>query len=394
MGGRRYQGEGMAEIFVRITGRDPLLFRDGRPFADELGALSARTLRMPHPGTLAGFLRTRLGNLLGWQWNSDDAARARRISVAGPLLSCDRRVLFPAPADAVVHKGAGSSAVAVMTLRPAAPPPGAGCDIPDGLLPLQVTEDQKPEPGYLYWPADPMLAWLASSTGDGVRVPEPLAGPEVEARTHVAVDHARGTIREGRLFTTEGLAFGTSDRNKGFDYLEWSLLARVTGRDVGGFHGLAPFGGEGRLAYVESAEPQSWPQASPTLAERLQGGTRVRMVLATPACFAYGWKPGWLDAMLTGAPPSAPGVRLQLVSAAVPRRAAVSGWDYETKRPKAVRWLVPAGAVYFFTVVGGDPATLARSAWLESVCDDEQDRSDGYGLAVWGVWAPADGGRT
>jgi CRISPR-associated protein Cmr3 len=27
-----------------------------------------------------------------------------------------------------------------------------------------------------------------------------------------------------------------------------------------------------------------------------------------------------------------------------------------------------------------------EDAWLRSVCDDEQDRIDGFGMSVWGIW--------
>jgi CRISPR-associated protein Cmr3 len=41
--------------------------------------------------------------------------------------------------------------------------------------------------------------------------------------------------------------------------------------------------------------------------------------------------------------------------------------------------------MYFFEVTSGDPAVLSE-CWLESVADEEQDRRDGFGLAVWGIW--------
>jgi CRISPR-associated protein Cmr3 len=307
------------------------------------------------------------------------------------LLVRDERVLFPAPADAVVYRR--DAAYVVTALRPYSPRPGEGCDLPDGLRPLRVTEDIKPEPGYVYWPAETVFAWLASPTGDRVPVPERIAGPEIDERVHVALDDARGTSLEGHLFTTEGLTFGSVDRSQGFGCIEWSLLARIRGQEARDLHGLQPFGGEGRLAYVESAEPGRWPQVSAEIVERLWGAGRVRMALATPARFTLGWRPGWLDAAFLGTPPGVPGIRLRLVAAAVPRKIGVSGWDYEQKQPKAARWLVPAGAVYFFEVVEGDPVMLVRSAWLESVCDEEQDRRDGYGLVLWGIWAPEGGER-
>lgn len=66
----------------------------------------------------------------------------------------------------------------------------------------------------------------------------------------------------------------------------------------------------------------------------------------------------------------------------------MSGWDYREghRGPKPVRWLAPAGSVYFFEVLDGDPTVLAKEAWLQSVCDEEQDQRDGFGLALWGIW--------
>jgi CRISPR-associated protein Cmr3 len=47
--------------------------------------------------------------------------------------------------------------------------------------------------------------------------------------------------------------------------------------------------------------------------------------------------------------------------------------------------MVPAGSVYFFEIEGGNPSDLLES-WLRPVSDNEQDRKDGFGLALWGVW--------
>ena len=46
---------------------------------------------------------------------------------------------------------------------------------------------------------------------------------------------------------------------------------------------------------------------------------------------------------------------------------------------------MPEGAVYFFKRTGGDVETL-KTMWMESVCNNQHDVADGYGLAVWGVW--------
>jgi CRISPR-associated protein Cmr3 len=47
--------------------------------------------------------------------------------------------------------------------------------------------------------------------------------------------------------------------------------------------------------------------------------------------------------------------------------------------------MAPAGSVYFFEVLEG-AGDWAPDAWLQPVSDGEQDRRDGFGLSLWGVW--------
>jgi CRISPR-associated protein Cmr3 len=107
----------------------------------------------------------------------------------------------------------------------------------------------------------------------------------------------------------------------------------------------------------------------------------------TPALFKNGWYPDWLKpigAVLKGTPPGA-NFELTLISVCNHRWTPVSGWCYEKFGPKPVRRMTPAGSVFFFERTDRtsvDPAQL----WLESVSDEDQDRRDGFGLAVWGVW--------
>ena len=148
--------------------------------------------------------------------------------------------------------------------------------------------------------------------------------------------------------------------------------------------------------YIEAQDDWNFPSE---LASRFYREEKMRMVLATPAIFSDGWKPGWLRVgQKSGAPDCWPnGLKLKLVSACIDRWKPISGWSLEDGRhgskpgPKPIRRLVPAGSVYFFEIEGdGDATTLAKNLWLKSVCDDEQDRRDGFGLALWGIWDYAD----
>ncbi|MFN9295923.1 MAG: type III-B CRISPR module-associated Cmr3 family protein, partial [Planctomyces sp.] len=77
-------------------------------------------------------------------------------------------------------------------------------------------------------------------------------------------------------------------------------------------------------------------------------------------------------------------LKVRLLATANQRWEAVSGWSYETRGPKKVRRLVPAGAVYFFEVLSCESLNWSN-LWLQSVCDEVQDRRDGFGLALWGL---------
>ena len=386
---------------IHIRGIDPLLFGDGRPFHNEDGALSARTLSLPLPGTRAGMLRTHsisseIGKDKNFQLNPDGTwppnavQAARAIGVSGPILKRNSTVLFPAPVDCVVYKPSNrknKKTVQAMQLKPMKLQHGNGCNLPNGMLPLGITKDDKPEPGYNYWPFDNYVKWLENYKGS----PEldsnewKIHGLDTEQRVHAAIDESTGSSMEGMLYTTTNVCFDemTPTRNT-----FWSLLSKV---DCNIETGAASFGGERRLAAIEQASESDWPSCPDALKNLLQStmkiGGLIRMVLVTPALFSAGWRPGWLDSeTMTGTPPGLDNIQLRLISAAVPRFKPVSGWDYAKRVPKPVRWMAPAGSVYFFEVVDGNVSDFAENAWLQSMSDDIQDRRDSYGLAAWGVW--------
>jgi CRISPR-associated protein Cmr3 len=78
-----------------------------------------------------------------------------------------------------------------------------------------------------------------------------------------------------------------------------------------------------------------------------------------------------------------------LKAVATTRAQVVSGWDFEIRKPKPTRRLVPRGAVFFLKLDGDEQA---RSRWIEAtwmhcISDHEQDQRDGFGLAMLGAWS-------
>jgi CRISPR-associated protein Cmr3 len=377
----------MNEQIVRIRGIDPLLFRDGRPFSNEPGAFNARTLATPWPGTIAGFLRTRIGNKEPgeWEWNQDKANKMRKIEIAGPILKLNNSLVFHAPADALIYKDKSDNPK-VMCLRPRKDAMRA-TDIPDGIQPLDIKEDVKPETDYNFWESQDMEEWLLYPSGDNFSVPQnTVRGLPREERVHVEISDEMGTSQEGRLFSAQFLSF---EKHKWEQFQKkqkdkWSLIAKVNSEN-GNPIGVGQLGGENRSAAVEAGEESDWPACPEELKTTFSSANRVKMILATPAIFAGGWKPGWLDGYSNELPPALKGCKLKLIAAAVKRREPVSGWDYLHKQPKPVQWMVPAGSVYFFEIEGS-PGFPVDQAWLQPVSDNPLDRADGFGLALWGIW--------
>ncbi len=393
---------------VRICPIDSVLFRDGRPFGVELGAQAAFSLPVPPPGALAGFLRTLIGNLKGTDW---DAVRNgySEERVKGPLMQLDEQFVLPAPADALVFQGGK-----VCAMRPHTLSDGYGCNLPNHdckLKPLMLTEDvrEKPAQGYDFWDWDALQRWLLD---EPVRQVPKIPAPPLERRVHVGINDASLASEESLLYTVEYRSYEIWDkarRTSGKPPQQWRIVAQVE-TDLNPVEGIGGLGGERRLAYVEPYN--HWLDCPQPIKTALNQAQYVRMYLATPAIFTCGWKPGWLvrgkhngEPALLGAPPclAEKELQLKLVAAAVPRRQAVSGWSLKGKGPKPVQWCAPAGSVYFFEVVAGSPALLAERCWMEPVSDGKErngrlengdrNREAGYGLALWGVWNPANGGE-
>jgi CRISPR-associated protein Cmr3 len=359
----------------------PLLFRNGKPFSAASGTeTSARSLPVPLPSTLAGFIRTQIGTASGWAWNQHDLEKSHTIPVAG-LLTRDCEIVLPAPRDAVIYRDdAGERRI--MRLKPSAPPNNAGTDLPDGMLPLEVTQDIKAETGYAFWTQEYMTTWLKGETPQAETL-ERIEGLPLETRVHVKIDSASQTAEGGQLFT---VAYRSFESKSASGHHTWGIRTRYKAPEHTAIANIGHLGGEQRPVTLHEYQHSDWWHCPAELKDAILKSTRLKLVLATPAIFKHGWKPTWLESNdSTNMPKGLFGAELELVSAAIGRREPVSGWNIRENHPKAVRYMVPAGSVYFFKIPDGKQEKILEN-WLKPVSDNEQDRKDGFGLALWGVW--------
>ena len=221
----------------------PIIVGSGRPF----GQAVAEPSRFPPPSTVAGCLRTAWGRTKGQSWKQL-APQLAQISVAGPLLlTRNNQVLVPKPADAL-YFGHGDSARCVR-VQPHPFNASCGADLPDDLLPVQLTQPAKGKPGDgpAWWSLDDLLAFRQGCNVTHARLRKNgWKLPQGDRRTHVAIDSDTGAADAGKLFQTEGLDLDVPHNASGSSAGGLRLLVRFEkdlGADTGSSRRRAPHGG-------------------------------------------------------------------------------------------------------------------------------------------------------
>jgi CRISPR-associated protein Cmr3 len=208
-----------------------------------------------------------------------------------------------------------------------------------------------------------------------------ISGLTMESRLHVSINPQTGTALGGALFQTSGLEFARVEEEKLSGAKQFALAVETDVKDLS--EGVDFLGGERRMAHWRQSEA-AFPECPDEIKQAILTSKHCRLLLATPAIFAAGYLPTWIGQFI-------PGLTVTIVAAVVPRYQAVSGWDYTVRGKngqKASRRLAPARSVYFLQL-NGDKAEIEKfvdAVWLRNVSDAEQDRRDGFGLALLGVW--------
>jgi CRISPR-associated protein Cmr3 len=380
-----------------IEPRDPLIARDGRPFEASPNA-RAKTMLFPLPSTTAGTVRTRAGsNAAGifTETSPEALETVKNWEMRGPVLvmaSGTKLEFFaPAPLDALM--------LDENDIHPLVPLALAGnVQISlDEVAPVGTRQrfTGKPKGMPSYWRWSYFEKWLTEpgddtgKSNDGIRKPDKIGinGPMIEYRTHVKIQPDSYAAEESMLFGTSGLEFThitpqLVNEDKG-EILRAKRLALYieTSAQNSAEHRLWSMGGERRLSRWSTSEVKH-PALPDAIKQAVVKNKACRVVLLTPAFFAEGWRPTFLCQNRCN-------VQVMLKAAIVGRPVVVSGWDYVSNQPKATRRLAPAGSVYYLKLDGTPEAIeeWLKATWWHNISDEEQNRKDGFGLAVVGTWS-------
>lgn len=418
-----------------IEPRTPLIVRDGRPFGLNPGA-RAESLDFPFPSTIAGAARAQHWQQLGNSFDKEsfgtaEASQVNQVAIKGPLLievdqSNRYEWLLPAPGDALVFNMENKhdkNHVRIRRLLPKPIDPTTQNDlaITDTLQMFNPMKDKPTKPPPRYWRWESYRKWLISPQDYETFELHQLghSGPVRENRVHVAIQRELQTGEDGKLFQTGGLEFQHTvriDITQPNDELvrerfEIRRLLLAIETDAALHDGLGTLGGEQRLVRWQKQSELNLPTCPEEVRDSILARKCCRMLLLTPAWFRNGYYPEDILSEIDT-------LGIKIIASGVQRPQTVSGWDYRdadrekdgkakhsrTKdgRAKPTRRLAAAGSVYFLEFTG-DVNIIQEwinHVWMKCISDhngqpgddtrhSDQDRRDGFGLAVLGVWDKA-----
>jgi CRISPR-associated protein Cmr3 len=372
-------------IALRIDPLDTLFFRDGRPF----DAANRVVGGLPTPQPLAGALRTALLARTGFDFAAFAHRRKGRSDVEAVLRECGAD---PGVVDAHFRGPFLALADAAGKVEPLLPMPAVlapgkvkgewsrsaprdgvcGWHDPDRLLPLVPDEvERDPKGGARLITLEGVKEFLKGG--------KPGPGRAVDAgelyghddRVGIVIDGGTLTTVEGQLYAIRLLALNPKKVGGRRVCLYAEMRPGPEGKHdyLGMINGSpVPFGGEGKYVHVTAVDPVPWPTPD---ADR----PRSLWYVATPTFLAF--TPG--DGFASPRPlPKTPGLKAAASGAGV----AVSGWDVAANGPRATRFAVPAGAVYFIAGPGDEHGFLHH----DNDDDRRNLRREGWGFALQGKW--------
>jgi len=360
---------------IHLDPVDVLFFRDARPFG--AGSESHASIVFPPlPSVTAGALRTAAMVRHGADFARRDGLTAKaaevwgrpgqaefKARICGPFLSRNGSALFPMPADLEGGKESESAGPAGWRWAPARKA-RFECGLPSGLRPLaRVSCAGLPVGQYL--DRQEMARYLLNREPEIALKGESLY--DVEIRSGIALDRSRRTALQGHLY---GMSVVRMRPHCG-------LVLSVDGDEDAPLpeSGVLRLGGEARMARYTAAPGAPWPQGA-------MQGDRFKWVVVTPALFGDNARSSWLPAGTDGdLIYRSDTVQARLVAARIPRMIPAGGFDVADNRHKELRLAVPAGAVFFFERIAGDPVKAFHG---RSVSDFAANQ--GFGIALVGGW--------
>ncbi len=358
---------------ILIKPQDLLFFRDAKPMA--AGEGYGNGCNMPNPNILHSAIRTALikengelpkekkGNRHSKDKNKkygSDKFGSLQVKNLFPYHS-EKGILFPIPNDVMK---AEQNVLKITELK----------RIENKVLPVAtIPPSKKRVEGF--WTEQQLFAYLNNEITDFT----PFTQSKVwqsEHRVGIEIEPNSNSTKEGGLYAGEYMRL---DDKAGF-------VAEVSLKDDEGDLSkinTIHFGGEKKIANIANKTNLFPEWDSAEYAEE----NIVKWILLTPAIFANGALPGWIENNKVLLQPKINGqktaINADLLCCSVGNPIPISGWDSIENKAKPTLLAVSAGAVYYFKCTTAKDAknlTLALNAKNRS--DMLSEQGFGFGLTT------------
>ena len=359
------------ELNIMLTAYDTWFFRESRPH-DAVGASELSSLFPPPIRTLAGALRTLIGDQLKINWQTlqsatqpdfnfvaelGDAKGLGELQINGPWINFKGQRLYPAPLY-LMQKGD--------EIKRLAPGSVVRCDLGLVRLPALPEGSQGFKALEQRWiTAEGMRRCLEGLVPtDKIYTSDHLFSHE--ARLGIARDNVTRSVEDGKLYQTQHLRL-KEDVSVGLLVKNLSTVAKdiLTQPNT-----LLRLGGEGRMAALET---QQQAQALPFVQQNPNAKVESFVLhFITPADFEGEMFPkGFKKTMLDGETVwegVINTIEVRIVSAVLGKVHREGGWDMQKHQPSPVKSYIPSGSAWFCRAVDSELTWETLNKQLHGHC--------------------------
>lgn len=369
---------------IFIEPNDILMFRDGRPFAGGDDHFARGTFP-PSPSTIYGSLRS---HILSTNWpeynkfasHPDQIPENIKKEIGTPectgsltisQLSIAKRdkndieQFFPIPTDVVQNKGDETKVTYVLSPENMSNSKIMS-NLPKGLNNIWYHSEEILESVSGFLSSQEMEKYLLGNAPSIYVESKKLF--KTEERTGIRKNRIMRSVETGGIYSVE---YFRMNKETGF-------AVEVENTELLPLSGILRLGGDNRSANYSQT---SWNEIdSNELKKKIENSKHFKLVLTTPAIFKKGWLPENIDsAKMEG---KIKGISVKMISACIGKPLGIGGYDFVKNRPKIMQKAVPAGSVYYFSLLENDVDRLFDQVWLKSISDERSQ--EGFGITLIG----------
>jgi len=359
-------------MFIELNAMDTLFFGSGRPY--NMGSDSwTNSIFPPLPSVFYGALRS-----CWFSYNQEMLCKANssedptlNLKIHSIYIKIGDDLYYPAPADCIALRSEKAQLAYILKVR------------------KKTTPSCFPLNHMLAWDSEEQVESMEGMLFDNISVKQYLAGANnrfpfekmtdfVLSEVKIGIARSRRThaAQEHMLYRIDLRRLAPGDHR---DNRTVSLVVKYEGLDLPET-GIMRIGGEGKAVSYKHI-PLSL-EYNPSLFVPY-----FKIYFVTPAVFEQGWLPRWLSKNGQNYEGVFQGLRLRLITAAVGKMLPVGGFDIKHRRSKPMRRAIPAGSVYYFEMLSGQPEQAIAAFHNKNITDYDEYNQQGFGFTMIGGYS-------